>query len=182
MAVAAAFFGKFVAIDSFAAPISNVQQFLRGLESFVSASLEAISAKTGARLHILVLLGSAFLSAASQLSLITVERDSDNERVFFNDQLSAVTPHNLLQYSQSKIRATVCKYILRLQAAKLTPQQVENIEEGRGERIRCYHAESILKAAVGACDHKSSFQNGWGLLSSEFPALFEFAGGAASVF
>ncbi|KAH9269624.1 hypothetical protein BASA83_008279 [Batrachochytrium salamandrivorans] len=162
MAEEAADSGGHVATGEFAAPLSNVEQFVRGLGTFVSAKLDEIPAENGARLHVLRLVGLAFLSAALQLMSIRVERNSANEQAAANDQLPPVMPHEL--------------------AAKFTPQQIEDIEEEHGELIRCYHAEENLKLAIDACDHKTSFRDGWGLLGLRFPALFEFAGGLATVF
>ncbi|KAH6561878.1 hypothetical protein BASA60_011317 [Batrachochytrium salamandrivorans] len=127
--------GGHVATGEFAAPLSNVEQFVRGLGTFVSAKLDEIPAENGARLHVLRLVGLAFLSAALQLMSIRVERNSANEQVAANDQLSPVMPHELVKYRRSQFCATVCKHILRLQAAKFTPQQIEDIEEEHGELI-----------------------------------------------
>jgi hypothetical protein len=91
-------------------------------------------------------------------------------------------PHELVKYGRSQFCVTVRKHILRLQAAKFTPQHIETIEEEHGELIRCYHAEDNLRLVIDACNHKTLFMDGWGLLGSRFPALFEFAGGLASVF
>lgn len=51
----------------------------------------------------------------------------------------------------------------------------EDIEEEHGELIRWYHAEENLNLAIDVCDHNTSFRNGWDLIGSRFPALFEFA-------
>ncbi|KAH6587745.1 hypothetical protein BASA50_011136 [Batrachochytrium salamandrivorans] len=169
MAEAAADSGGHVATGEFAAPLSNVEQFVRGLGTFVSAKLDEIPAENGTRLHVLRLVGLAFLSAALQLMSIRVERNSANEQAAANDQLPPVMPHELVKYKRSQFCATVCKHILRLQAAKFTPQQIEDIEEEHGELIRCYHAEENLKLAIDACDHKTSFRDGWGLLGFAIP-------------
>ncbi|KAH6563213.1 hypothetical protein BASA60_010803 [Batrachochytrium salamandrivorans] len=113
--------GGHVATGEFAAPLSNVEQFVRGLGTFVSAKLDEIPAENGARLHVIRLVGLAFLSAALQLMSIRVERNSANEQAAANDQLPPVMPHELVK-------------------------------------------------------------DGWGLLGLRFPALFEFAGGLATVF
>lgn len=48
--------------------------------------------------------------------------------------------------------------MIRFQAAKLTPEQIEDLEKDHGELIRCSHAESALKSAIDACDQKPLFQ------------------------
>ncbi|OAE31332.1 hypothetical protein AXG93_4510s1060 [Marchantia polymorpha subsp. ruderalis] len=97
--------------------------------------------------------------AALQLMSITVERNSANEQAFANDQLPPVMPHELVKYMQSQFYAIVRKHILQLQAAKFTPQQIEDIEEEHGKLIRCYHAEENLKLAINVCDHKASLRS-----------------------
>lgn len=101
----------------------------------------------------------AFLLAALQLMSITVERNSANEQAFANDLLPPVMPHELVKYMQSQFYAIVRKHILQLQAAKFTPQQIEDIEEEHGKLIRCYHAEENLKLAINVCDHKASLRS-----------------------
>ena len=79
--------GGIITVESFAAPVSSVEQFIRGLGSFVSTKLDQVSSVDGSRLHLIKLIGSAFLYAAHQLTLIiTVERDSANERAADSDK------------------------------------------------------------------------------------------------
>ncbi|PXF40384.1 hypothetical protein BWQ96_09902 [Gracilariopsis chorda] len=173
--------GGVVTVGSFAARIADVKQFVCGHGSFVSSKLDEIPTENGALHHALQLIGAAFLSAAAQLTSITVERNAGNEQASTSDQLPPVMPHELVKHSRSQFCSTVCKHILRLQAANFAPQQIEEIEEEQGELIRCYHAEDSLRLAMDACDHKTSFRDGWSLLGLRVPALFEFAGGLATV-
>lgn len=174
--------GGIITVESFAAPVSSVEQFIRGLGSFVSTKLDQVSSEDGSRLHLIKLIGSAFLYAAHQLTLITVERDSANERAADSDKLPPVMPYQLAKYSRAEFCATVRKHVLRLQAAKFSAEQIEAIEEEHGEFVRAYRNEEGLRNAIDACDHKTSFKAGWGLLSVRFPALYEFVGGLATIF
>ncbi|KAH8933356.1 hypothetical protein BDL97_18G026700, partial [Sphagnum fallax] len=124
MTEAAAGSGGLISTGEFAAPLSGVEQFVRGLGTFVSLKLDEIPSENGARHH---------------LTSITARRNCAN------DQLPPVMPHELVKYGRS--------------------QFCDN-----------------LRLLIDACNHKTSFMDGWGLLGSRFPALFEFAGGLASVF
>ncbi|OAE28853.1 hypothetical protein AXG93_684s1320 [Marchantia polymorpha subsp. ruderalis] len=113
----------------FAAPLSSVEQFVRGLGTFVSLKLDEITSKNGARHHVLGLVGSALLSAALQLTSITAEQNCVKEQAVANDQLPPVMPHELVKYGQSQFCVTVRKHVLQLHATKFKPQQIETIEE-----------------------------------------------------
>ncbi|PXF42326.1 hypothetical protein BWQ96_07961 [Gracilariopsis chorda] len=164
--------GCVVEVGSFAARIADVEQFVRGVGSLVSSKLDEIPTENGTRLHALQLIGSASLSAVVQLTSITVERNAANEQASTSDQLPPVMPHELVKYSRSQFCSTVRKHILRMQAPKFAPQQIEEIEEEHRELIRCYHAEDSLRLEMDACDHRNSFREGRGLLGFRFPALF----------
>lgn len=127
MAEAAADPGGHVTIDFFAPSIPNEEQLVRGIGTFVFIQLDEVPTENGARLHVFQLVCAAFSSAASGLTLIAVERDSTNERAAANDQLPPVLSHELIKCSRNQFRFIACKHILRLQAAKLTPQQIEEI-------------------------------------------------------
>ena len=77
-----------------------------------------------------------------KLTSITAERNAANERASRSDQLPPVMPHELVKYSRAEFCGTVRKHVLRLEAAKLTVQQIEAIEEHR-ELIRSYHSEEM---------------------------------------
>ncbi|KAH8944818.1 hypothetical protein BDL97_12G005300 [Sphagnum fallax] len=109
MTEAAAGSSGLISTGEFAAPLSSVEQFVRGLGMFVSLKLDEIPSENGARHH---------------LTSITARRNCANEQAAANDQLPPVMPHELVKYGRSQF-----------------------------------------------C-----------LLGSRFPALFEFAGGLASVF
>lgn len=64
MAKAPSDFGGHVANGEFAAPLSNVEQFVRGLGTFLSAKLDEIPAENGERLPVLRLVGLMLLSTA----------------------------------------------------------------------------------------------------------------------
>ncbi|OAE24548.1 hypothetical protein AXG93_2415s1270 [Marchantia polymorpha subsp. ruderalis] len=118
MAKAPSDFGGYVANGEFAASLSNVEQFVRGLGTFVSAKLDEIPAENGERRPVLRLVGLMLLSTVLQFMSIIVERNIANEQASANDQLPTVMLHKLVKYRQSQFCATVCKHILRLQAAK----------------------------------------------------------------
>lgn len=67
----------------------------------MSSKLGKILSENGVRLHVLQHVGAAFLSEMYQLSLITVEENSANERVSVNDQLSPVVPQEPVNYSRA---------------------------------------------------------------------------------
>ncbi|OAE32759.1 hypothetical protein AXG93_3556s1090 [Marchantia polymorpha subsp. ruderalis] len=175
MAEATADYSGNVATGEFATPLSNVEQFVRSLGTFMSAKFDKNSAEKGAQLHVLRLVSLAFLSTALQLMSITIERNNANKQAFANDQLSPLMLHELVKYMQLQFCVTVSKHILQLQAAKFIPQLIQDIQEEHGELIRCYHAEEYLKIAIDAYDHKILFRDGWGRLGSRFLTLFEFA-------
>ncbi|BBN00789.1 hypothetical protein Mp_2g02130 [Marchantia polymorpha subsp. ruderalis] len=143
--------GGLISTREFAAPLSSVEQFVRGLGTFVSLKLDEITSKNGARHHVLGLVGSALLSAALQLTSITAEQNCVKEQAVANDQLPPVMPHELVKYGQSQFCVTVRKH-------------------------------NNLRLIIDACNHRTLFMDGLGLLGSRFLALFEFAGGLASVF
>jgi len=64
MTEAAAGSGGLISTGEFAAPLSGVEQFVRGLGTFVSLKLDEIPSENGARHHVLRLVGSTFLSVA----------------------------------------------------------------------------------------------------------------------
>ena len=174
--------GGLVVVDTFAAPVASIELFIRGLGTFVSSKLDEVPSEDGVRLQLIKLVSTMFMSAAYQLTLITVERNEANERASPADQLPPVMPHELAKYSRADFCATVRKHILRLRAAKFTPHQIEQIEEEHGELVRAYHAEETLRLSLDACDATTSFKRGWGILGSRFPSLHAFAGGLATVF
>jgi len=64
MTEAAAGSSGLISTGEFAAPLSSVEQFVRGLGTFVSLKLEKIPSENGAQHHVLRLVSSTFLSAA----------------------------------------------------------------------------------------------------------------------
>jgi len=85
MIEAAAGSGGIISTGEFAAPFSSVEQFVRGLGTFVSLKLDEIPSENGARHHVLRLVGSTFLSVALQLTSITTRRNCANEQAAAND-------------------------------------------------------------------------------------------------
>lgn len=86
MAETTAGFGDHVTTKLFAASISNVEQFVMRLETFVSSKLDENPTENGARHHALSLFGAAILSAASQLALINVKLISPSKQADATDQ------------------------------------------------------------------------------------------------
>lgn len=96
---------------------SNFEKFIRGLGTVLPTKLNKIPIENGVRLHVVKLFGAEVLSAKSKLPLITVERNSGNERAASNNQLPSVLLHELGKCSRCQFCAIVRKHILRLQTA-----------------------------------------------------------------
>ena len=87
----------YIIIDRFKTTRHKVEEFIRGLGSFVNTQFEQISVNN--RPGLLDLIGQMFLEAATRLQKIVVERNSNNEQVDESDLLPPVMPHELVKYS-----------------------------------------------------------------------------------
>lgn len=93
----AADFAGHVAIGLLAEPISNVENFVRGLASFSSTKLDETLTENGARLYALQFVCAGLFLAAFQVTFITVEQSSANERANATNPLPPVMPHELVK-------------------------------------------------------------------------------------
>ena len=169
-----------IMIGKFKTTRHKVEEFIRGLGSFVNTQFEQVSVNN--RPALLDLIGQMFLEAATRLQKIVVERNSNNEQVDESDLLPPVMPHELVKYSGVSFCSVVRKQTRRLEAAQFTPEQIEAIENDHQKLVRAYHAEKPLKSELDSFNHRTSFFESWNRLRIRFPNLYKFAGGLASVF
>ena len=93
-----------------------------------------------------------------------------------------MTPHELVEYSRVSFCSVGRKQTRRLEAAQFTLEQIEVIENNHQKLVRAYHAEKPLKPELDSFNHRTSFFESWDRLRIQFPNLYKFAGGLASVF
>lgn len=70
--------GGLVVFNTFATPVASIEQFIRGLGTFVSSKLDEVPSENGVRLQLIKLVGTVFMSAAYQPTLITTKRNEAN--------------------------------------------------------------------------------------------------------
>ena len=119
-----------------------------------------------------------FLEAASGISQIIAERDEMNDST---DKLPPVLPHELAELEPSYFCAIVRQHRERL-LARWTATEIDSIEQQHQELVVAYARQQQLREALKACDEKTTFDQGWGIVKGRFEALQRFCGGLASVF
>lgn len=148
-------FGGLISVEVYSAQLSCVDEFLRGLGSFVTSNLDAVPSENGEWHHVIRLIGTAFLSAASQLTSITAKQNCANEQAIDNDQLPPVMPYKLATYMRPQFCAVVSKHILRLQQANFTQQRIESVGEEHGMLPRAFHVDENLCIVIDDCNHRN---------------------------
>ena len=159
-----------IMIGKFKKTRHKVEEFIRGLGSFVNTQFEQVSVKN--RPALLDLIVQMFLEAATRLQKIVVERNSNNEQVDEPDILPPVTPRELVKYSGVSFCSVVRKQTERLEAAQFTPEQIEAIENDHQKLVRAYHAEKPLKSELDSFNPRTSFIESWNRLRIRFPNLY----------
>ena len=120
------------------------------------------------------MIGQLVLDVMEGILEIQAERDSNNNPA---GDLPPTLPHELV-----KIRGSAFGDILSIHMDQLNMDFVTIVESQHRQLVSAYQNESALKLALDKCDHRTSFETGWGIVEGRFNALRDFCGGIATVF
>ena len=150
----------------------NILQYLFDQGMFVRELFRLLDPPL--QLQVINMVGQLVLDVMEGVLEIQTERDSNNNPV---GDLPPTLPHEL-----AKIRGSAFGDILSMHIDQLNMDFFAIVESQHSKLVSAYQNESALKLALDKCDHRTSFETGWGIVEGRFNALRDFCGGIATVF
>jgi hypothetical protein len=162
--------------------LATIKEFVCGLASWVEDILEGLTLLEEGQL--LQGVGDVFCNAINGVNSIVVARDRENGPS--GDSLSRlvppVLPHELVKISAADFLRRARHQATRLNGHFGSNAKIDVIADEHKALIMAHRREEVLRTCIDSGDNSTSFETGWGTLSSRFPNLAEFCGGVATIF
>jgi hypothetical protein len=163
----------------YAVAIVSVQEFLRGLATWVDSLIDESSITEQKDLEQDVAL--VYVTACNRIDEISIYRDHNNNACADPSSLPPVLPHELVKLSAANFIRKIRQHAFRLEH-RFKAGQIEAIADEHKTLLHAYRSEPTLKEGIDSLSGRSSFQDGWSLLSSRLPNLMGYCGVVATLF
>ena len=147
----------------YAVAIVSVQEFLRGLATWVDALIDESSITEQKDLEQDIVL--VYVTACNRIDEISIYCDHNNNACANPSSPPPALPHELVKLSAAYFIRKICQHVFQLEH-HFKAGQIEAIADEHKTLLHAYQSETILEEEIDSLSGQSSFHDGWGLLSS----------------
>jgi len=156
---------------------ANAEAYLIELDTSIEATISAFTPEDKAEL--ITAVADMFVSTVSGIRSIVAERDSNNAA---DAQLLPVLPRHLVCLRMPDFNRLFERHSARLSKVPHATT-MHQIGQAFVQLKRLYQTDDAVRALVDqSTDTKTTFEDGWALLGTQYPRLMQFCGDLATAF